>query len=992
MLLGAGPAIVPAPPVVASKTATSLTGNSATLNATVNPKGSEVQECVFEYGSSESSAFGSSAACATLPGGGDSAVAVTATVSGLLPGTTYQDRISARNTVGAATAGAGSFRTLSLPAVSALSVGEVSGDEAKLAATVNPLGSSVEACAFEYGTIASGAYASSAPCSVLPGAGYSPVAVSAEAARLAPGTSYHFRVSASTRVGSTTSGTASFRTLSAPVVAPGPATSLTGTSATLNGTVDPEGSKVKACVFEYGTVTSAAFGASVPCSTLPGSGEIAVAVSAPVSGLAPGTIYHYRVTARNRLGASTSVGTPFQTQAPPTANPLTATALTSTSATLNAAVNPMGRETEACTFEYGTTASDAFGSSVACSELPGAGESTVGVSAPLTQLTPSTEYQFRLTVRNAVGSAVSGAGSLRTPEAEQGKLKGIHRIQHVVMIMQENRSFDDYFGTYPGANGIPAGVCVSDPVNGGCDRPFYNSRDKNVGGPHGAKEAVADIDGGSMDGFVAQAESALKCKAGELACTPCKEEGSELGCLDVMGYHDARQIPNYWTYAQNFVLQDDMFESAASWSEPEHRFLVSAWSATCPNDDPNPMDCVNSLEGGHDPKGDPETTYAWTDITWLLHKYGVSWAYYIFEGDEPDCEDDEAITCAPVLQGPRTPGIWNPLEDFTDVKEDNQLANIQSLNDFYTSIHDQSACGLPNVAWIDPNSTVSEHPDALISTGQTYVTTLVNAIMRSPCWKSTAIFISWDDWGGFYDSVVPPDIDENGYGLRVPGLVISPYAKDGYIDHQQLSHDAYLKFVEDDFLGGSRLNPETDERPDRRPDVREEAPGLGNLEEDFDFDQSPRPPLILPSDPAPGPASNPPGYTEPAAPPLAVASAAAPLPGRAPFQLSASVARVQDIRQQRGSLALTLGCNRSCLVAVAGSLKLEPPAAIDGARAALAAGRSVTLQLRLSASELRTVEDALHAGKHTLATLTVRATGLEGARRSYVADVELTDG
>ena len=119
----------------------------------------------------------------------------------------------------------------------------------------------------------------------------------------------------------------------------------------------------------------------------------------------------------------------------------------------------------------------------------------------------------------------------------------------------------------------------------------------------------------------------------------------------------------------------------------------------------------------------------------------------------------------------------------------------------------------------------------MLSAGQAYVTTLINSIMRSPCWGSTAIFLSWDDCGGFYDHVRPPNVDENGYGLRVPGLVISPYAKTGYIDHQQLSHDAYLKFIEDDFLGAGRLNPATDGRPDKRPDVREEAPGLGDLAE-----------------------------------------------------------------------------------------------------------------------------------------------------------------
>jgi phospholipase C len=453
------------------------------------------------------------------------------------------------------------------------------------------------------------------------------------------------------------------------------------------------------------------------------------------------------------------------------------------------------------------------------------------------------------------------------PGTRAVSLGGIYNIQHVVMIMQENRSFDSYFGTYPGANGIPAGVCEPDPLHGGCVKPFHDSSEKNFGGPHGTESSINDIDGGKMDGFVAQAEKGLSCTSTDPSCSPCntKEVEATGTCIDVMGYHDAREIPNYWRYAQNYVLQDNMFESGASWSLPEHLFMVSGWSAACMNGDPNPLDCVNTLSPPHpgpgwtSPMVPGRATYAWTDITYLLAKANVSWRYYIYEGIEPDCESDEAVTCQPVTQGPKTPGIWNPLADFTDVKQDGQLGNIQSLTQFYAGVGNKSSCGLPNVSWIDPNIKVSEHPPSSIARGQAYVTTLVNSIMRSPCWGSTAIFLSWDDWGGFYDHVVPPTVDRNGYGLRVPGIVISPFAKTGYIDHQQLSHDAYLKFIEDDFLGGSRLNPATDGRPDNRPDVREEFPGLGDLANDFNFNQSPRPPLLLPTHPEPGPASAPPG-------------------------------------------------------------------------------------------------------------------------------------
>jgi phospholipase C len=142
---------------------------------------------------------------------------------------------------------------------------------------------------------------------------------------------------------------------------------------------------------------------------------------------------------------------------------------------------------------------------------------------------------------------------------------------------------------------------------------------------------------------------------------------------------------------------------------------------------------------------------------------------------------------------------------------------------------------------------VSEHPASAgtIAAGQAYVTELVNAVMSGPDWESSAIFITWDDWGGFYDHVAPTVVDDMGYGIRVPGIMISPYAQRGYIDHQTLSFDAYLKLIEDRFLGGERLDPATLGRPDSRPSVREEAEVLGDLAAEFDFTQDPRPPLIL---------------------------------------------------------------------------------------------------------------------------------------------------
>ncbi len=152
---------------------------------------------------------------------------------------------------------------------------------------------------------------------------------------------------------------------------------------------------------------------------------------------------------------------------------------------------------------------------------------------------------------------------------------------------------------------------------------------------------------------------------------------------------------------------------------------------------------------------------------------------------------------------------------------------------------------LPAVSWITPSGDVSEHPPAKVSAGQTYVTGLINAIMKSPDWNSTVILLSWDDWGGFYDHVNPPSVDQNGYGLRVPAMVISPFSKAGYIDHQTLSHDAYNKFIEDVFLNGQRIDPKTDGRPDPRPDVRENMPQLGSIFNHLNFNQAPLQPLLL---------------------------------------------------------------------------------------------------------------------------------------------------
>ncbi len=420
----------------------------------------------------------------------------------------------------------------------------------------------------------------------------------------------------------------------------------------------------------------------------------------------------------------------------------------------------------------------------------------------------------------ALAACSVGSGNATSSAAPTG----IHKIKHVVIMMMENRSFDEYFGTYPGVNGLPRKngkftVCVPDPRTHHCQQPYHDTTADNGGGNHVFSDVARVVDGGKMDGFAAVAETEPR-NCGAVVHPKCKSSGP----VDVMGYHNGNDLPNYWTYARQFVLQDRMFSPVSSWSFPTHLAMVSGWSATCAKKDVA-MSCTN------DPVLAPADAFAkyqkgkisiaWTDLTDLLHKHQVSWRYYV---------------------DPGTPFIWNTLPLSTDVHQNGQSGNVESVAHFYTDVKKGQ---LPEVTWLVPNDPYNDHPPSPISTGESNVTLWINTIMQSSAWNSTAIFLAWDDWGGFYDHVVPPKVDGNGYGLRVPALVISPYARKNYVDHQTLSFDAYLKFIEDDFLGGRRLDPKTDGRPDRRPDVRENAAILGNLVKDFNFQQPPRQPVIL---------------------------------------------------------------------------------------------------------------------------------------------------
>jgi phospholipase C len=446
---------------------------------------------------------------------------------------------------------------------------------------------------------------------------------------------------------------------------------------------------------------------------------------------------------------------------------------------------------------------------------------------------------------------------------------GLSKIKHLIFIIQENRSFDEFFGTYPGADGIPTNPpCQVDPwYPSNCDTPYPNHNASNQGGPYNNPYQVQDIDGGKMDGFIESREQELGPK-----CAPQKgrpvdrnkiigyttdEEGIKTAkkcIIDVMGYHDGKDLPNYWQYAQNYVLFDHFFESAESWSLPAHLALFSGWAAKCTQVNPPDINsCSSDLNGSFwSPQNDPEP-YLWTDITYLLYKHNITWNAYLDGG-----------LGNPIGGNTGVQGIWAVLGGFETVNDDGQYNNAVGIQatQFYT---DAQYGTLPQVSWVLPDYVDSDHPQASVKNGQTFVTSLVNAVENGPDWDSSVIFVMWDDMGGFYDHEPPPfNIDFDGPGMRVSAMMISPYAKAGTIDHQIFTSDSFLHFIEETFTKGKGIA--TAGRPDPRPDYRDTSKQFGSFLKDLNFKQAPRAPMILSTHPMTMLVDNEPGEGAPEKP------------------------------------------------------------------------------------------------------------------------------
>jgi phospholipase C len=315
------------------------------------------------------------------------------------------------------------------------------------------------------------------------------------------------------------------------------------------------------------------------------------------------------------------------------------------------------------------------------------------------------------------------------------------QIEHILFLIQENHSFDNYFGTFPGADGLPAGIKLPlYPGGPGAVAPFHFSFNLSHDLNHSWETAHTAYNGGKMDGFIFAERS-----------------------LDTMGYYDGSDIPNYWAYAGHFTLCDRFFSSLMGPSLPNHLYTIAAQSGG------EIRNRVKPPQGGYDFK----------TLAELLENSHISWKYY----------DGKA--------NPHSFWLWNPLPGFTSFMRDKRLmAHLVSNLDYFKDIRNGA---LPAVAWIVPNIRESEHPPVNIQLGMWYTTAVVNALMKSRYWRNTLLIITWDDYGGFYDHATPVQVDQYGYGPRVPAIIVSPYAKPGYIDHTRYDFTSVLRTIENRF-------------------------------------------------------------------------------------------------------------------------------------------------------------------------------------------------
>jgi phospholipase C len=380
-------------------------------------------------------------------------------------------------------------------------------------------------------------------------------------------------------------------------------------------------------------------------------------------------------------------------------------------------------------------------------------------------------------------------------------------IKHVVFVIKENRTFDNMFGIFPDANGVSVGLDRGEPraLTPAVDRLEMDIR-------HCYDCALQAWNGGKMDGFATISET-----ADEFAYTQFQPG----------------DLPNYWRWASSYVLGDNFFASAQGPSFPNHLYTIAAQSGGTHE---NVYQDLDQLRERHRDTG--------LFKAWGCDSMGDAYAVVVdSEGVKkkvPPCFD--FLTEGDLLSEAKIPWayyaatqyqngyLWSAYDAIRHVRENEAYwqTHIFPVDGFAQ----QARAGLlPPVTWVTPRFELSEHPEYSMCHGENWTTEIVNAIMESPEWDSTAIFITWDDYGGFYDHVPPPQVDDFGFGIRVPLLVISPYAREGFVSHELGEFSSVLRFVEDNW-GLTQLTHRD----------REATPLLSA----FDFEQAPRPPDPLP--------------------------------------------------------------------------------------------------------------------------------------------------
>jgi len=367
-------------------------------------------------------------------------------------------------------------------------------------------------------------------------------------------------------------------------------------------------------------------------------------------------------------------------------------------------------------------------------------------------------------------------------------------IEHFIVLMQENHSFDNYFGTYPGANGIPEGVCMPvdplDPNNTDCVQPFHiASGDVEMDDPdHSDATHELQYNDGKLDGFVYALN--LRNQDGRLA----------------MAYYDETDLPYYWNVAENYVLFDNFFSSVHGGSLENHMYWVAAATGT---------------QEGMDERAALEATPTIFD---QLQEKGIAWKFYV-QNYDPEITY-RTLHLYPANRSSQV--TWVPILNFDRYLDDPEfMSHVVNLDEYYDDLIKGT---LPQVAFMVPSGP-SEHPPSSVRSGQRFVKTLIQALMESPYWSRSAFMWAYDDWGGWYDHVPPPQVDADGYGFRVPALLVSAYAKQGFIDSTLLDYTSMLRFIQDNW----GLRP-----------LAERDANANSLTNAFDFTQPPRPAQFLP--------------------------------------------------------------------------------------------------------------------------------------------------